>query len=58
MKPRYTRPTYAPAGGLPISGKVAEAMELFAPPVSRKPVDTSSLRRVREKLMAELQIKK
>jgi hypothetical protein len=58
MKPRYPAARYAPAGGLPIAGKVAEAMELFALPVSRKPVDTSSLRRVREKIMAELQIKK
>jgi hypothetical protein len=58
MKPRYTRPTYAPAGGLPIVGKVAEAMELFAPPVSRKPLDLSPLRRVREKLQAQLEGRK
>jgi hypothetical protein len=43
---------------LPISGKVAEAMELFAPAESRKPLDLSPLRRVRLKLQAQLEGRK
>lgn len=56
MKPRYPATTYAPAGGLPLT-KAAVAMELFAPPASRKPIDLSSLRRVRQKLLAQLEKK-
>lgn len=56
MTPRYPMPKYAPAGGLPIS-KAAVAMELFAPTASRKPLDLTPLRRVRMKLLAQLEKK-